>query len=77
MLHPFSSIAGKLLWLAALNACAFVLIAVLVGVAFKRIGTQSAEIAIQEVAAVVVHLASDEAAFVTGQTFIIDGGWSL
>ena len=31
-MSPFSNIAGKLLWLAALNTCAFVLIAALVGV---------------------------------------------
>ncbi|MFN3937937.1 MAG: SDR family oxidoreductase [Gemmobacter sp.] len=30
-----------------------------------------------EVAALVVHLASDAAAFITGQTHVIDGGWSL
>ncbi len=29
-----------------------------------------------EIAAMVVYLASDESAFVTGQTFIIDGGWA-
>jgi 2-keto-3-deoxy-L-fuconate dehydrogenase len=30
-----------------------------------------------EIASLVVYLASDEAAFVTGQNFIIDGGWSI
>lgn len=30
-----------------------------------------------EIAALVVYLASDEAAFVTGQTFVIDGGWAI
>jgi 2-keto-3-deoxy-L-fuconate dehydrogenase len=30
----------------------------------------------EEIASLVVYLASDEAAFVTGQTFVIDGGWS-
>ena len=35
-----------------------------------RIGTA------EEIAALVVYLASDESAFVTGQTHTIDGGWS-
>ena len=30
-----------------------------------------------EIAAVVCYLASDLAAFTTGQTFAIDGGWSI
>ena len=31
----------------------------------------------EEVAMLCVYLASDEAAFVTGQTFVIDGGWTM
>ena len=31
----------------------------------------------EEMAALVVYLASDESAFVTGQSIIIDGGWTL
>jgi 2-keto-3-deoxy-L-fuconate dehydrogenase len=31
----------------------------------------------EEIAALVTYLASDESAFVTGQTFTIDGGWSV
>jgi 2-keto-3-deoxy-L-fuconate dehydrogenase len=30
----------------------------------------------EEIANLVVYLASDEAAFITGQTFVIDGGWT-
>jgi 2-keto-3-deoxy-L-fuconate dehydrogenase len=30
-----------------------------------------------EIGMLVVYLASDESAFVTGQTFVIDGGWSV
>ncbi len=30
----------------------------------------------EEIAALVTYLASDESAFITGQTFTIDGGWS-
>jgi 2-keto-3-deoxy-L-fuconate dehydrogenase len=31
----------------------------------------------EEIAALVIYLASDESAFTTGQTFTIDGGWSI
>ena len=31
----------------------------------------------EEMAALVVYLAADESAFVTGQAIIIDGGWTL
>ena len=30
----------------------------------------------EEIAALVVYLASDESAFTTGQAHVIDGGWS-
>lgn len=30
-----------------------------------------------EIAALALHLASDEAAFMTGQTILVDGGWSI
>jgi 2-keto-3-deoxy-L-fuconate dehydrogenase len=33
--------------------------------------------ATEEVAQLAVYLASDESSFVTGQTFIIDGGWTM
>jgi len=31
----------------------------------------------EEIAALALYLASDEAAFVTGTTQVIDGGWAL
>ena len=31
----------------------------------------------EEIAAIALYLASDESAFATGQTFIIDGGFAL
>jgi 2-keto-3-deoxy-L-fuconate dehydrogenase len=31
----------------------------------------------EEVAALAVYLASDESAFTTGQTHVIDGGWAI
>jgi 2-keto-3-deoxy-L-fuconate dehydrogenase len=30
----------------------------------------------EEIASLALYLASDESAFVTGQEFIIDGGWT-
>ena len=37
----------------------------------ERIGTA------EEIAALVVYLASDESSYTTGQAFNIDGGWSI
>jgi 2-keto-3-deoxy-L-fuconate dehydrogenase len=31
----------------------------------------------EEIAQMVIYLASDDSAFMTGQALIIDGGWSL
>jgi 2-keto-3-deoxy-L-fuconate dehydrogenase len=31
----------------------------------------------EEIAAIAVYLASDESAFSTGQTFLVDGGFAL
>jgi 2-keto-3-deoxy-L-fuconate dehydrogenase len=39
--------------------------------AMGRLGTA------EEIAALAVYLASDESAFVTGQSIVIDGGWTL
>ncbi len=39
--------------------------------AMGRLGTP------EEIAAMAVYLGSDEAQFITGQTFVIDGGWTL
>jgi len=41
----------------------------LAGVPLKRIGKP------EEVSAAVVFLASEEASYVTGATFYVDGGW--
>jgi len=43
--------------------------AFLAGIPLKRIGKA------EEVAAAVVFLASEEASYVTGATFVVDGGW--
>ncbi|MFH0806132.1 MAG: SDR family NAD(P)-dependent oxidoreductase [Candidatus Brennerbacteria bacterium] len=43
--------------------------ALLAGVPLKRIGTP------EEIAAAVVFLSSNEASYVTGATFFVDGGW--
>ena len=42
----------------------------------SRIMTRSA-LAVLALAGVVVYLASDESAFTTGQTFLVDGGFAL
>jgi NAD(P)-dependent dehydrogenase (short-subunit alcohol dehydrogenase family) len=31
----------------------------------------------EEIAAAAIYLASDQSGFITGQTLIIDGGWSI
>ncbi|HEX7108562.1 MAG TPA: SDR family oxidoreductase, partial [Aestuariivirga sp.] len=31
----------------------------------------------EEIAEMVIYLASDDSAFITGQAFVIDGGWSI
>ncbi len=31
----------------------------------------------EEIAAMVIYLASDDSAFITGQALVIDGGWSI
>jgi 2-keto-3-deoxy-L-fuconate dehydrogenase len=31
----------------------------------------------EEIAEMVVYLASDDTAFITGQALVIDGGWSI
>ena len=61
MPNPWSGVAGKLLWLAVLIACALALIAALVGAAFHRIGGLSSEIADQQMAAVVDNAATGRA----------------
>ncbi len=43
--------------------------ALLAGVPLKRIGKP------EEVSAAVVFLASEEASYITGATFYVDGGW--
>ena len=39
--------------------------------AMGRLGTP------EEIAALAVYLGSDETQFITGQTLVIDGGWTL
>jgi 2-keto-3-deoxy-L-fuconate dehydrogenase len=31
----------------------------------------------EEIAGMVIYLASDDSAFITGQALVIDGGWSI
>ena len=31
----------------------------------------------EEIAEMVIYLASDDSAFITGQALVIDGGWSI
>jgi two-component system, sensor histidine kinase and response regulator len=52
MFRAHSGIGRKLLWLAVFNACAFALIAAIVGLAFNRVETLSADIARHEMAVV-------------------------
>lgn len=55
MIQHSARISRKLLWLAVFNACAFALIAAIVGLAFNRVERMSAEIARHEMAEVLVN----------------------